>query len=120
LIRKRNREGTVADIDISELVSKMLNAAKDVLGRKWPESKDYAESAFIQIGEAISFIEMQRVLGNMSDEKARLHLNIQKNAAKTVMLTLEGLGIVAVEAVMNAALNVIKDTVNAALGFVLI
>ena len=110
----------MAGIDISELVSSMLSAAKDTLGRKWPESRDYAEAAFVQIGEAISFIEMQRVSGKMSEEKARLHLDIQKNASKTIMLTLEGLGIVAVEASMNAALKVIRDTVNTALGFVLI
>lgn len=110
----------MAGIDVSELVSDMLNAARGVLGRKWPEAKDYAETAFTRIGEAISFIEMQRALGKMSDEKARIHFNIQKNASKTIMLTLEGLGVVAVEAAINAALKVIKDTVNTALGFVLI
>jgi hypothetical protein len=120
LIRKKDREGKMAGIDVSELVTNMLNAAKDVLGRKWPEAKDYAETAFAQIGEAISFIETQRALGKMPDEKARLHLEIQKNTSKTVMLTLEGLGTVAVEAAINAALKVIKDTVNTALGFVLI
>ena len=56
----------------------------------------------------------------MSDEKAKLHLDIQKNASKMIMLTLEGLGIVAVEAAINAALKIIKDTVNTALGFTLI
>ncbi len=110
----------MANIDVSELVANMLKAAKQALGNKWPEAKDFAESEFKKIGEAILFIEKQRLSGKMSDEKARLHLEIQKNASKTVLLTLEGLGILAVEAAINAALNVIKDTVNKALGFALI
>ena len=52
----------MAGIDLSKLVSDMQNAAKDVFGKRWPEAKDYAETAFNQIGEAILFIEKQRVL----------------------------------------------------------
>ncbi len=107
-------------IDASKLVSDMLIAAKDALVDKWPEAKDYAESEFKKIGEAILFIEKQRLLGKMSEEKAKLHLDIQKNASKMVLLTLEGLGILAVEAAINAALNVIKSAVNTALKFPLI
>jgi len=107
-------------IDGSQLVADMLKAARDVLGRKWPDARDYAETAFVQIGEAIVYIESQRASGRMSEEKARLHLDIQKNTSKSVLLTLEGLGLVAAESAINEALRVIKDTVNRALGFVLI
>jgi len=117
---KNGRELKLTAIDASQLVSDMLKAAQDVLGRKWPDAKDYAETAFIEIGEAIVFIEMQRALGKMSIEKARLHLDIQKNASKSILLTLEGLGLVAVESAINEALRVIKDTVNTTLGFALI
>jgi hypothetical protein len=34
-----------------------------------------------------------------------------------VLLTIEGLGIIAVEQAINAALDVLKDTVNSALDF---
>ena len=107
-------------IDVSKLVAKMLAAAKGVLAEKWPDARDYAETEFKKIGEAILFIEKQRALGAMSDEKAKLHLDIQKNASRTVLLTLEGLGILAVEAAINAAMAVIRDTVNTALGFALL
>lgn len=107
-------------IDVSALVNKMLIAAKDVLLEKWPEAKDFAESEFRKIGESILFIEQQQIKGKMTDEEARLHLEIQKNASRIVLLTLEGLGILAVETAINEALKVIKDTVNTALGFTLI
>lgn len=110
----------MASINVDQLVKSMLQAAQGVLAEKWPEARDYAESEFKKIGEAIAFIEAQRALKLMSDEKAQLHLAMQENATKTMLLTLEGLGILAVEAVINAALEAVKTTVNTALGFALI
>lgn len=110
----------MSSINVDQLVASMLQAAQAVLAQKWPEAKDYAESEFKKIGEAIAFIEAQRALNLMSDEKARLHLEMQKNTAKTMMLTLEGLGLLAVEAAVNAALDAVKKAVNTTLGFVLL
>jgi hypothetical protein len=110
----------MSSINVDQLVTSMVQAAQGALAGKWPEARDYAESEFRIIGEAIAFIEAQRTLNLMSEEKAQLHLEMQKNAAKTTLLTLEGLGILAVEAAVNAALDVIKGTVDTALGFALI
>jgi hypothetical protein len=110
----------MGEINLSELVANMLGAAKDSLGNKWPEAKEYAESEFKKIGESILFIQKEAAAGDMSPEKAKLHMEIQKNASRAVLLTLEGLGILAVEAAINAALGVVRDTVNSALGFILL
>lgn len=110
----------MATIDVEQLSKDMLAAARDVLKKQWPKAKDYAASEFKKIGESILFIESQLALGKMTPEQAKLHLEIQKNASRTVLLTLEGLGIVAVEAAINAALAVVRDTVNKAVGFALL
>lgn len=110
----------MASIDVSALLTNMLNAAKGPLLQKWPEAKDYAETEFKKIGESILFIEKQRLIGKMTEEQAKLHLGMQKNASMAVLLTLEGLGLLAVEAAINAALQVIKEVVNTALKFPLI
>ena len=110
----------MTDIDLSDLVASMLRAAGDSLKDKWPESKDYAESEFKKIGETIIFISQEVLAGRMSEGKAKLHFEMQKNSSKMVLLTLEGLGLLAVEAVINAALKVVTDTVNSAIGFALL
>jgi hypothetical protein len=68
----------MTDIDLSDLVANMLSAAGDSLKDKWPESKDYAESEFKKIGETIIFISQEVLAGRMSEEKAKLHLEMQK------------------------------------------
>jgi hypothetical protein len=45
---------------------------------------------------------------------------MQKNAMRSVMLAVEGLGIIAVEAAINSALGVVRKTVNTALGWPLL
>ncbi|MDI6765423.1 MAG: hypothetical protein QME52_01120 [Bacteroidota bacterium] len=98
----------------------MIDAVRDALDKKVPEIRDYAESEGKKLGECIITIEKMYIEGKISQEQAQLLLDIQKNAMRTVLLTVEGIGILAAEQAINAALNVVKDTVNTALGFTLI
>ncbi len=107
-------------LNASELATNMLNAAKDVLSQKWPEIKDYAEAETKKLAEALVMIEKLKLAGSITKEEAKLHLDIQKNATRAVLLTIEGLGILAVEQALNAAFAVVKEAVNTALGFTLV
>jgi hypothetical protein len=107
-------------ISVARLAGQMLGALKQPLLDKAPEIKDYAKTEFKKIAETIAFIEREHLAGRMSRKKAKLHLDMQKNAAKSVMLTIEGLGLLAVENAINDALKLVRDTVNTALGFKLI
>lgn len=104
-------------LNVSELATKMLDAAKGVLSEKWPEIQDYAEAETRKLAESLVMIEKLKLAGRINEEQAKLHFDIQKNAARTVLLTVEGLGILAVERALNAASAVVQDAVNTALGF---
>lgn len=107
-------------LDISDLIPDMLAAAGGVLQDSWSEAKDYAEAEFRKTAETLALIARLYGDGTISEERARLHLEFQKSSTKTVLLTIEGLGVVAAEQAVNAALGVAKDAVNTTLGFVLI
>ncbi len=98
----------------------MLNAVKGVLSEKWPEVKDYAKTELKGIAEGIILIEKLKLSGQISEEQARLLLDMKRNTAKIVLLTIEGLGLLAVEEAINAALSAVRETVNGALDFVLL
>jgi Fic family protein len=107
-------------IDVEKLLKSMLAAAKEVLIDKWPEIRSHAEVELKGIAEGIALIEKLRSEGKITEEQAVLLLDMKKNTAKIVLLTIEGLGILAVEQAINAALNVVKETVNASLDFALL
>lgn len=107
-------------LDVGKLSSDVFNAFKGVLSEKWPEVKDYAEAESKKLAENFAMIERLKIAGEITEEQARLHHDIQKNACRAVLLTIEGLGLIAVEQSINAAMDVLRNTVNEALDFALL
>jgi hypothetical protein len=58
--------------------------------------------------------------GQINQQQAALLLDMQKGASWSVFLTLHGLALLAAEAAINSALNVIKGVVNTAVTFTMI
>ncbi len=104
----------------SSLAAAMTRAAAKELGDKWPDIRDFAKGEFKKIAADIVLIGRLRAQGKITAKRAKLHLEVQKNASKTVLLASEGLGILAAEAAINAALRTVREAVNTAVGFVLL
>jgi len=98
----------------------MLTAAKTSFGEDWPDIKEHAKTELKGIAEGIALIERLRLQGKITQKQARLLIRMKKNTAQIVLLTIEGMGLVAVENAINSAMKVVKDTVNGALDFALL
>lgn len=110
----------MAKFDFSELLKEMLDSAKNVLADKWPAVKDLATSSFKTLAQSLVDIEQMRLDGTISEEQARLLLDLHKNTVKITLLSEEIIGIVAAEEAINAALDSVRNTVNTAIGFALL
>lgn len=110
----------MSKMDFSALVADMLAAARAKLVDHWKDARPYAESEFQAYTRNLAFIANLKEDGKITEEQAKLYLDIQKNSMRTVLLTIEGLGILAVEAALNAALDVIRTVVNKAIGWALL
>jgi len=104
------------DIDVEKLLKAMLAAASEVLKKKWPATKDYAENEFRKLLLEAQHIGQLKTVKKISEQEAAYLMNLQRNATHAVLLTIRGLGMVAVEEAVNAALAVVRDTINSALG----
>lgn len=107
-------------LNVSELSKGMFLAFKESFEDTWPEVKDYAKTETNKLAQSIVSIEKMKLAGTIDKATARALLDINKNSMKMVLLTVEGIGIIAVEKAINSALKVVKDTVNSAVGFVLV
>lgn len=103
-------------IDVDKLLKGMLTAASDVLKKKWPKAKDYAENEFRKLLLEAQHIAQLKADGKITEQEAAYLMDLQRNASRVVLLTIEGLGILAVEEAINAAMAVVRDTINSALG----
>jgi hypothetical protein len=107
-------------IDTNEVFQKMVEAAKGVFDDKWPQAKNYAESEAKIFAERFATIARLRLDGKITERRAKLHVEFQKDAWETVLLAIEGLSQLLVEEALNAALDAVKKIANTAVGFALL
>ena len=107
-------------LNFNSLLNSMLNAAKGSLADNWPGISNLATVSLKTLANNLLEIEKMNIDGTITTPQANLLLDMQKNALKTVLLSEEGLGLLAAEAAINAVLDAVKTAVNTALGFALI
>ena len=107
-------------LDIEVIGKQMIDAARGVVKKKWPSTSSYFESESKAYAARLATIVQLRVDGLISEERARQHVAFQTNAWETVLLSVEGLTQLLVEEALNAAIKVIRDAVNTAIGFTLL
>ncbi|MFA5190916.1 MAG: hypothetical protein WA117_19185 [Verrucomicrobiia bacterium] len=103
-------------LDMDALLKSMLTAAEKELKARWPKARDYAGMEFQKILLEAQHIGELKDANKITEQEATYLMDLQRNAARVVLLTIEGLGIIAVEAAINAALDAVRAAINAALG----
>ena len=98
----------------------MISAAIGVFKKNWAIVQPYAENEFAKFSQDLILIEAMVTAGTMSQTRAKLHVEMQKNSMRAVMIAVEGIGIITVEEAINAVFAVLSQTVNKAVGFVLL
>jgi hypothetical protein len=104
------------NLDVDQLLPEMLAAAAGVLNKQGPKVRDYAENEFRKLLFEAQHLAQLKADGRITEPEAVYLMDLQRNAARTVLLTVEGLGILAVESAINAALKVVREAVNSAIG----
>jgi hypothetical protein len=107
-------------LDLTQLSQSMLAAAEVPLKDEWQKAQPFAKTQFTNIAQQIVDIEAQLAQGTITEAQAGLLLDMQKNASRSALLAVEGIGLIAAQDAINAALGVVADAVNKALGFALL
>ena len=101
----------------SDILDEMSYAVKKVLKTRWKKVKPLAELQLKSIIHNLEQIAELKLQGKITEEQARLHLTIQKESIRTILLSFEGIGIVTAEEAINSALSAVKTIVNKAIGW---
>ena len=109
----------MASIDFDTLVKDMGKAALPFLRGGASRARDYGRVEAEKLARTAQMLARGVGRGTIDAAEARLVLEVQKNASRTILLTLEGLGIVAVENAINAAMGVLRASMQTALGVAL-
>jgi hypothetical protein len=107
-------------LDLQDAAEKMAGAASVVLRAQWPTIRSYADTEFRKLAQTLELILKEQATGQISNQEAAILLDMQKQATRGVLTAVQGLGAVAAEEAIDAALGAVKGVVNGALGWTLI
>ena len=105
----------MANIDGGKLLAEMAAAAAKVLRERWPVAQGFAETELQKIAATVLSIEAGVAAQTMTADEAQVLLEMQRNAAATVLHAVQGMSALAAEQAIIAALDVAKIALNAAL-----
>jgi len=107
-------------LNIDVLAKAIFGAVRPVLKKHWKDAKDYAEIESRKMAETLEKVAKMLAAGKINEEQATVLVEMQTNAMRAVLLTVEGIGLIAAQNATNAAIDAVRDTVNGAVGFELL
>jgi hypothetical protein len=107
----------MSKLNIDTLITAMLNAAKGPLQKHWNAVRPFAEAKMAKLATTAVQIQSGQADGSLTQKQAQILLKMQANASHAVLTAIETVGMIAAQDAINAALDVLKSTVNAAIGF---
>ena len=103
-------------IDVPKLIQDALTEAKKTAGEQFPKIQDVTTTCAKQLGVLAADIAEKRASNQISPAEGDLLLQLQKNSTRVALLNIEGVTALAVEATINAVINVFVKALNAAVG----
>jgi hypothetical protein len=107
-------------LKIDTILGSMIEAAQNSLKENWPAISKLATTSLKTLAQNIVYIEAMNTGAAITPTQASLLIDMQKNAVKTVLLSEEGLSLLAAEAAIDAVIGIVRTPVNAALGWQLL
>jgi hypothetical protein len=107
-------------IDPQQLLKNMGVAALGAATDQWDSIKAYGEPELQKLAATAVQIETLKLSNQIDAQEAQVLFDLQKNASLAVALTVAGMGKLALEQAINAALGVLRAAINTATGFKLV
>lgn len=107
-------------LDVQKLLNDMLAAAKTSFSKDWHKVEGYAKPELEKFAQNLADIAAMKLANTINEEKAKLQIDVQKKAMIIAMLTAHGLTILSVESAINAAIDVVRGTVNTTIGWTIL
>lgn len=104
-------------LNLEALGTAILGAVKPVLKKHWKQAKNYADTESRKLAQTLENIAGLLADGKITGEQAKILVEMQTNSMRAVFLTVEGIGVIAAQKAINAAVDAVRDTVNGAVGF---
>ena len=106
----------MADFDTEKVLKDMLGASQAKAGAVWSQVKDDVEQEFKILTSVGGRIAARKAAGTITEVNAKFLIAQYYGAARSFLYSLEGIANLVIEAIINAALDVLRKAIQAATG----
>ena len=107
-------------IPAQELIGAIVGAMKPILKKHWKQAEVFARSEAAKLAQTLELIVELKAAGRIDEQQAKALVEMQKHSMQAVLLAIEGIGLIAAQNAINAAVDAIRDLVNPAIGIPLL
>jgi hypothetical protein len=104
------------NLDIDKVVSDMVQASAGALIKGGKQATEYASHEYAQFIRDIELVQTMAEQETITAEETQALVNQHKLSMQAVLLAVEGLGLIAVQNAINAALRALNGALAGALG----
>lgn len=108
------------NIDVDQIAATMIGAAREAVGDRWPQMRAIAETEFRLLAASLAEVGKLVAEGKIDEKRAQQHAQFHQIAARSVLVTTQGLGILAAEQALTAGVRSVAKIINGALKFALL
>lgn len=106
----------MANFDVEKVLKDMLGASQAKAGAVWGQVKDDVEQEFKTLTSVGSRIVARKAANTITEVNAKFLIAQYYGAARNFLYSLEGIANLVIEAVINAALDVLRKAIQTATG----
>jgi hypothetical protein len=106
--------------DVPVLAGTMIEAARAGVAGRWPQLRALAGTELPRLAQAFADVAGLLASGTIDESRARRLVHLHQLAARSVLLTVDGLGLLTAEQAIHAGVRAAAKTVNDAVQFALL
>lgn len=92
-------------VSVDTIVKTMLDAARGQAARQWPAARELASEELRKLASTLAYVKSLLDAGTINAVRARALLRMQENAAREVLRTIEGIGVLTARRTIDAAMR---------------
>jgi hypothetical protein len=104
------------NLDVTKVVGAMLQASAAALAKGGQKATEYATHEYAAFISDIEHVQTMAEEGTISKAEAQALVDQHKLSMQAVLVAIEGLGLIAVQEAINAALRALNDALKDTLG----
>lgn len=107
-------------LKVDDLVTAILGAMRPVLKKHWEGAKSFVETESRAMAQTLQDIAELLAEGKITREQAKILAEMQAGSMRAVLLAVDGIGAIAAQRAISAAVDAVRDRVNGVAGFALL